>query len=95
MRRALEEPLYPKIIEVKWGRYTLQRLYLGKQDVILDLGERTVGYYLHLLINLRRGGIVTIAKPRTGDRYAPVQFVMEWDISTTCALIRMKKRAEE
>ena len=92
MRRVLEKPPCPEIIGVKWGRYMLRRSYLGKQEVILDLGERTVGYYFHLLINLRRGGIVTIAKPRMGDRYAPVQFVMEWGISTTCVLIGMKKK---
>ena len=42
-----------------------------------------VGYCLHRLISSRRGGFVTIAKPRMGDRYAPVQFVMEWGISVT------------
>ena len=94
MRRVLEEPLYPKIIGVRWGQYTLRRSYLGKQDEILDPGEQTVGYYLHLLINPRRVGIVTIAKPHTGDRYAPVQFVMEWGIFTTCVLIGMKKKVE-
>ena len=45
-------------------------------DVSLDQGGQMVGYCLHHLISMKRSGFVTIAKPPTEDRYAPVQFVI-------------------
>ena len=75
-RRVLGELLQLRITRVEWDLYTLRRLYLGKQDVILDPGEQMVGYCLRHLISLRKSGSVTIANPPTGDRYALVQFVM-------------------
>ena len=76
MRGVLGELLHSGITKVEWGQYTLRRLYLGILDVSLDPGGQMVGYCLHHLISMKRSGFVTIAKPPTEDRYAPVQFVM-------------------
>ena len=64
-RRVLEELLCPRIAKVEWGQYTLRHSYLGKQDIILDPGERMVGCCLHHLISFRKSGFVTTANPPT------------------------------